>query len=261
MQQNLTQVVFLLGFQLKSVRERITCGIVLAFVFLLTAYGIDLLTAGIQTQLNEAGPVAAGIERVKTAPLHSRHPVKPAAGGTINTSVYEAKIHWAIPYVPLSPDEMLIKARPGYRFVVLDMSFRNTTRDQEVDMRLALLTATLRDEQDREYFSDALAIASLQREYPFPQHDLSYSKIRGVLKPGEVYRTTIFAFEVPVDRKNFILVMEDGGRKKHQLHRASFSVKEDDLIRSTSQIQDTTLLPEWQEGTSFPEDTDEWLQW
>lgn len=215
----------LFGFQLRSFRERTTCGLFLAVMLLLIVYGIDVFFTLVQP--NMAIAVETKLQRygTNTTTLSPANRDRSIPLATINSSVYEAKVHWAIPYVPFSPDELLVQAAPGNRFVVLDMSYRNITTNREVDMGWITLTTVIQDECGREYFAEPLAIASLQREYDFPQHEVQYRGMRGKLKPGEVFRTTIIGFEAPATVNNFILIMEDGGTQKHKLHKTSFMVR------------------------------------
>ncbi|MBB1284320.1 hypothetical protein HRH25_08055 [Flavisolibacter sp. BT320] len=225
MQHIASDLVLLFGFQLRSFRERTTCGILLAFVLILWVYFLDVLLMLVQPNAAIAGETIKLRTHTSTTALPTTYHDKSKPLATITTSVYEAKIHWAIPYIPSSPDELLVQAAPGNRFVVLDMSYRNITTDKEADMGWVTLTTVIRDERGREYFSEPLAIASLQREYAFPGHENQYRRMRGKLKPGEVVRTTIIGFEAPASIDNFILYMEDGESQKHTVHEASFRVR------------------------------------
>lgn len=225
MQRLASDLVLLFGFQLRSIRERTTCGLFLAVMLVLAVYGIDVFFTLVQPNLAMAGENKQARHLVHTTALSPANRDKSIPLATITTSVYEAKIHWAIPYIPLSPDELLVQAAPGNRFIVLDMSYRNTSTDREVDMGWITLTTVVQDECGRQYFAEPLAIASLQREYAFPQHEVHYQRMRGKLRPGEVYRTTIIGFEAPASVNNFILIMEDGGTQKHKLHKTSFRVR------------------------------------
>lgn len=225
MQQNAFDHVLLFGFQLRSFRERTTCGIALAFVLVLSVYGINVCMTLLPPNvvIAEEGRQRQAIPYTATLPPAFRD--KSSSLATITTPVYEAKIHWAIPYIPMSPDELLVQAAPGNRFVVLDMSYRNLTKEKEVDMGWVTLTAMVKDECGREYFSEPLVIASLQREYDFPHHENQYQRMRGKLKPGEVCRTTILGFEAPAAIANFTLYLEEGDPNKHTVYQAGFRVR------------------------------------
>ncbi|HEV7333909.1 MAG TPA: hypothetical protein VGN63_22940 [Flavisolibacter sp.] len=225
MQKNISVHITLSNFQLKSFWERTVFGIVLAVFFLLMVYSIDVITMHVKSPSHQASNMVHKADVLHSTALVAGIRNKSLPLATITTSVYEANIHWAIPYIPMSPDELLVKAKPGYRFIVLDMSYQNISPNQEVDMGIVTLTTIIQDECGREYYSEPLAIASLQREYSFPHHEEHYQRMRGLLKPGDVFRTTIIGFEAPVAVNNFVITMEDGGANSHKLHKAIFSVK------------------------------------
>ncbi|RYZ59180.1 MAG: hypothetical protein EOO14_08725 [Chitinophagaceae bacterium] len=225
MQRNLLVFVSLFGFQMRSQRERTTCGIVMATGLLLVVYNIGLLSNLLTTKslLASYAVQGAGNEQMKMIQPIAENNTLPL--GTIRTSVFDVNIHWAIPYKPISPDELLLETKDGFQYVVLDISYRNISPDQEADLGMVILTTTIKDECGRVYYAEPLAIASLQREYPFPKHEEQYRKMRGVLKPGEYCRTTIIAFEAPVSVKNFILSMADGDSRSTIQHETKFTMR------------------------------------
>lgn len=225
MQRIASGFVLLFGFELRSFRERTICGIFLAFGLVLSVYFIDVFFMLFQPNVVIAGETVRQRPITTTTTLATAYRDRSAPLATITTSVYEARMHWAIPYVPFSPDELLLQAAPGNRYIVLDMSYRNITTDKEVDMGWVTLTAVIRDECGREYFSEPLSIASLQREYAFPNHETQYQRMRGTLQPGEEARTTILGFEAPATIDQFILYMEDGDPEKHTVYKANFKVR------------------------------------
>ncbi len=225
MLRNLLVFASLFGFQMRSHRERTTLGIVIATMLLLLFYSIGLLMNTVNENPRIASVEMPAARKAQTKMIESVPEAKMLPLGTIKSSVFDVTIHWAIPYKPVSPDELLLEAKEGHHFVVLDISYRNTSTDQEADLGMVILTTTIKDECGREYYSDPLAIASLQREYPFPQHEAQYRKMRGVLKPGEFCRTTIIAFEAPEAIKSFILSMPDGDSRSTELHETKFTVR------------------------------------
>lgn len=225
MQRIASGFVLLFRPEMRSFRERTICGVALAFGLVLLVYFIDVFFTLLQPNVINASETLRQRSVTTTASIPTAYRDKSAPLATITTSVYEAKVHWAIPYVPLSQDELLLQAAPGNRFIILDMSYRNTTTDKEVDMGWVTLTAVIKDECGREYFSEPLSIASLQREYAFPNHETQYRRMRGTLQPGEEARTTILGFEAPAAIDNFILNMEEGDTEKNTVHMASFRVR------------------------------------
>lgn len=224
MQRFASEIVGLFGFQMRSLRERTTCGFLMATVLLLGVYSIDLFTTIVNAKIltTRSEQQAAG-RQLATPIVPIKHNTLLSLG-TVTTSVFEATIHWAIPYKPLSPDELLLEVKQGYRYVVLDMSFRNLSSEKDVDLGMVILTSLVQDECGRVYFAEPLAIASLQRDYPFPQHEEQYKKMRGILKPGESCRTTVIAFEAPEEVNSFILTMEDGSGS-NKVHKTKFTVR------------------------------------
>ena len=152
---------------------------------------------------------------------------KAPALATISTPAYEAKLYWAIPFIPRGSGEGLIEADSGSQFILLDVSIQNTTTDKVIDMGEVLLTAKVRDEEGREYTSDPLIIAAFNLEYPFPGHREQYRSMKGALMPGAVHRTVVFGFEAPASFRNFVLVLEEGdSSQSNTIYEAPFILKE-----------------------------------
>ena len=146
---------------------------------------------------------------------------------TIKTPAYEAKIHQAIAFLPKDDGVGLMKVKPGNRFIVLDMSVRNTAKEEEIDMGQILLSSKVTDDKGREYRFNAMAIAAYTLSNPDPAHQAQYNAMWGKMKPGDFYRTTVFGLEAPASTKNFVISMKEDGDvfKDTKRYEAKFSVE------------------------------------
>jgi hypothetical protein len=234
MQQQFFQLAPSFIFRMKSRRQQMTSVVFFYALLLFSVYGASrVVTSLFQTHPNQASQTKINnAQGSKTAAIRKR---KSAATLTsITTATYEAKLYWAIPFVPRQQSVGLIQAEPGNRFVLLDMAVRNTTTNRHVNMGDVLLTAKVRDEQGREYFSNPLVIAAFNLEYPNRHHHALTTAMKGVLAPGAEYRTVIFGFEAPVEMRNFLLQMEEEhSGNEYKLYEAPFGLKQDLAIPVT----------------------------
>jgi hypothetical protein len=225
MQQRFSQFPFLFASRLKSRYYRPIYGVVLAAVLLFTVYSTKEVATFLEPLLSKGSiNQSKNISQTRSPASQLRKNEAPALA-TITTPVYEAKLYWAVPFIPRNAAMGLIQADSGHQFILLDIAVRNITTDKHVDMGTILLTTTVRDEKGREYFSDALVIAAFNLEFPYPQHHTQYSAMKGILPPGASHRTIAFGFEAPADAKHFVLSMENGTNcNVNKLYEASFTI-------------------------------------
>jgi hypothetical protein len=216
---------------MKSMRQRTTSVVFFSALLLFTVYCASRVAAS----LLQTHPHPASQSKTNNAqwskPAATRKREAAATLTSITTATYEAKLYWAIPFLPRQQSVGLIEAEPGNRFVLLDIAVRNTTTNKHVDMGAVLSTAKVRDEQGREYLSNPLIIAAFNLEYPNLHHHALTIAMKGVLAPGAEYRTVIFGFEAPVEVRNFSLLMdEEHSCNEYKLYEAPFGLKQDITI-------------------------------
>lgn len=210
---------------MKILRTSKTTRLVLMAVLLFTAChesGRQAPTADTRVKAAASpAPTQPGTEVVRDKATEA------APFATITTPAYVARIYQAIAFVPKNDGMGLMKIKPGHRYVVLDMSVQNTTKEKQVDMGQILLATRVRDEKGREYRMNAMAIAAYTLSNPNPQHQAQYNALWGKLKPGDLYRTTVFGMEVPEGVKKFVISMREDGDvlKDSKRHEAPFSVE------------------------------------
>ena len=144
---------------------------------------------------------------------------------TLTAPSFVAKVHNATAFVPTSTTS-IFKVKPRHRFVVLNMSIRNTS-DKEIDMGQILLMTKVTDDKGKDFPLYPGAISAYEHEHPDPQHQLNYTAMWHKMKPGAFYRTEIFGIEVPEGTKNLTISMntEDDLTKKVPIVKASFTIE------------------------------------
>jgi len=153
--------------------------------------------------------------------------VEEAAFASLRTPHYELKIFKAIPFVPKQTETDEMRLKPGFQYLVLDLSVQNIGREKSLDMGQVLLSASLRDKRGRSYPLNAMAMAAFTLDNPDPQHQAQYNAIWGKLQPGEVYRAKAIGFEVPVDQKTFTLSLhiDDNSMPQNKRQEVKFSLE------------------------------------
>lgn len=197
-------------------------------LFLLSACGGNEKTPpAIETKVKAATTAPAKDTVAKSEATGSAIPEDGPAIATITAPAYVAKVHRSIAFVPKNDGMGMMKVKKGHHFVVLDMSVRNTSKKQEVDMGQILLSTKVTDEKGNEYRLNPMAIAAYTLDNPNPQHQVQYNAMWSKLKPGDFYRTTVFGMEVPDGTKNFVLNMKEDGDvfKESKRHTAKFSAE------------------------------------
>ncbi len=150
-----------------------------------------------------------------------------AAIATINAPDYVVVVHKAIAFIPKDDGAGLMKIKQGHRYVVLDLSVRNTSKNKEVDMGQILLSSKVRDEKGKAYNLNAMAIAAYTLNNPDPHQQAQYNQMWSKIKPGDFYRTIAYGLEVPESAKNFVISLKEDGDifKDTKRHEATFSVE------------------------------------
>src|SRR5688572_3776385 len=108
MQRIASEIVVLFGFQMRSLRERTTCGFLIATVLLLSVYSIDVFTTIVNAKILSTQNERHKGDRQLTTPIVPFQQNTVVSLGAVTTSVLKAIVHWAIPYMPISPDELLL---------------------------------------------------------------------------------------------------------------------------------------------------------
>jgi hypothetical protein len=218
----------LLQILLMNIFSKTTYGSIGLLLLLLTACSENKqANPAVETQVKSA--TSEPIKEVKQK-SEAETPAVPEDGpamATIAAPEYEAKLYRAVAFLPGHDGAGMIKVKPGNRFIVLDMSVRNTSKSKEVDMGQILLSATVADEKGKEYRFNAMAVAAYTLDNPDPRHQAQYNALWGKLKPGDFYRTTVFGLEVPANAKNFVLSMKENGDifKETKRYNPKFTVE------------------------------------
>ena len=206
--------------------SKISCFLLL--LSFLTACNSDKNAAPVEvTQVKSATTTVATDTTAATKTAEAPAPDDGTAIATITAPAFVSKIHHAIAFVPKNDGGVgMMKLKPGYRYVVLDMSVRNTSKSKEVDMGQILLTAKISDDKGKEYRHNAMAIAAYTLDNPDPHHQAQYNALWGKLKPGDFFRTVVFGIEAPESAKNFVISMKEDGDtfKEGKRFDAKFSI-------------------------------------
>ena len=126
---------------------------------------------------------------------------------TIETDLYVAKIHRAIPVViKQDASTALYKVRDGYQYIVLDMSVKNKS-GKELDMGQIMLGAKVTDESGKDV-GNLMAIAAYAYANPGGDHQTQYEAMWGKMQPGDFNRTYVLGMEAPKTAKTFKLSMK-----------------------------------------------------
>ncbi|HEU4901644.1 MAG TPA: hypothetical protein VFT06_02605 [Flavisolibacter sp.] len=197
-------------------------------ILLLTACGGNEKTPpAVETKVKAATTAPAKEPVAKSEVPGTKLPEDGPSIATITAPAYVAKVHRSMAFIPENDGMGMMKVKKGHHFVVLDMSVRNTSKKQEVDMGQILLSTKVTDEKGNEYRLNPMAIAAYTLNNPDPQHQAQYNAMWSKLKPGDFYRTTVFGMEVPDGTKNFVLAMKEDGDifKDSKRYTAKFSAE------------------------------------
>lgn len=216
---------------MKMVSPTLRASSCLLTLLLLTACGANETTTPptVETKVKAATTAPAKDTVAKSETTSTTVPEDGPAIATITAPAYVAKVHRSIAFVPTNDGMGMMKVKKGHHFVVLDMSVRNTSKKQEVDMGQILLSTKVTDEKGNEYRLSPMAIAAYTLNNPDPQHQAQYNAMWSKLKPGDFYRTTVFGMEVPDGTKKFVLSMKEDGDvfKDGKRYTARFTAEED----------------------------------
>src|SRR5688572_9529359 len=86
---------------------------------------------------------------------------------------YIVKVHKAIAFVPKDDGAGMMKAKEGHRFVVLDMSAKNTG-NEPIETGQILLSVDIKDDNGNRYPVNAMEIAAYTFNYPNSGHQSQY---------------------------------------------------------------------------------------
>jgi hypothetical protein len=128
-----------------------------------------------------------------------------AAIGFIKTENYVMKLHSVFNYKPKPVAGMAnMEPKPGFRFIYLDVSLRNTGT-AKLDGGDLFIALKITDKNGIEYKKPAMALAAYATEHPDDQSDKEYNALWEKFEPNEFHRALIYAVEVPVNIKKYIL--------------------------------------------------------
>ena len=199
------------------------------FLLYLTACGENTSNVTLLPKVKSATTIVSPVKDSATAGLAqtTTSPAVEAPLALLRTPQYELKVFKAIPFVPKRTETDEMRLKPGYHYLVLDLSVQNIAKEKSLDMGQILLSALLRDKKGRNFPRNAMAMAAFTLDNPDPEHQAQYNAIWGKLKPGEVYRTKAIGFEVPDDQKFFTLSLQidDNSMPQNKRQEVKFSLE------------------------------------
>jgi hypothetical protein len=196
-------------------------------LLLLTACGDNKKTAPIVETKVKSATTSVKETVAKTETTKPLQPEEAPAIAIISAPSYVVKVHRGIAFLPENDNIGIMKPKPGYQFVVLDMSVRNISKSKEVDMGQILLSTKITSEKGKEYRLSPMAIAAYTLNNPDPQHQAQYNAAWSKLNPGDFFRTTVLGMEVPIATKTFVISMKEDGDvlKDSRRHEAKFTIE------------------------------------
>ncbi|HEY8607696.1 MAG TPA: hypothetical protein VIM12_11345 [Noviherbaspirillum sp.] len=132
------------------------------------------------------------------APAAAAAPSVPAVG-MIETENYVMTLHRAIPFTPKTDALGLIKAKDGHRYVVLDISVQNKSREV-LEMGTIMLFSKVTDKNGKSYGGNLGALTAWALDNPDPKHQDEYDAVWSMeFPPGETHRAVVLGLELPLD--------------------------------------------------------------
>ena len=153
---------------------------------------------------------AAGVKVNSATPTETKKSAAPVkedgpAIGTIETSSYVLKLHRAFTYEPKGSEILNgMKPKQGFKFIYLDVSLKNKGA-QSLEGEFLFIALRVTDAEGNEFKKPAAALAAYTTEHTRESNDDEYSALWETFKPNEFHREVVYAVEVPLNEKSFVL--------------------------------------------------------